>query len=252
MMHVALCACALCAAYTTIRNHDYQAHLIQRSKSLTNSFAVQRCTLQWDEVTMNHLAWCVIILNCLRTTASVREREVLSTSKLKKDSEGKSKTGASVGGAVITAVDEYDMPVGNIDYCCTDTTGSNSSLNLPRDKGGHGGKGGAYAHLWAWFKSKGHVLFFMIWCLSHLGNNEFAHVMKSYGACPPGQSRLRKKAKLGVVAPVVDRAEHAEEADVEEWSDDDEEEEMPELVAAAEKPAKNSSGKQPGARKQAK
>ena len=100
---------------------------------------------------MNHLAWCVIILNCLRTNTSVREREVLSTSKLKKDSECKSKTGANVGGAAITAVDEYDMPVGNIDYCCTDTTGSNSSLNLPRDKGGQGGKGGAYAHLWAWF-----------------------------------------------------------------------------------------------------
>ena len=63
--------------FTTVRNHDYQAHFIQRSKSLTNSFAVQRCTIQWDEVTMNHLAWCVIILNCTRT-ASVREREVLS------------------------------------------------------------------------------------------------------------------------------------------------------------------------------
>jgi hypothetical protein len=33
---------------------------------------------------MNHLAWCVIILNCTRT-ASVREPEVLSTSKLKDD-----------------------------------------------------------------------------------------------------------------------------------------------------------------------
>jgi hypothetical protein len=36
--------------FTTVRNHDYQAHFIQRSKSLTNSFAVQRCTIQWDEV----------------------------------------------------------------------------------------------------------------------------------------------------------------------------------------------------------
>ena len=62
--------------YTTIRLHDYQAHHIQRSKSLTNSFAVQRCTLQWDEVTMNSLAWCVIILNCMRTP-SIREREVI-------------------------------------------------------------------------------------------------------------------------------------------------------------------------------
>jgi hypothetical protein len=31
--------------FTTVRNHDYQAHFIQRSKSLTNSFAVQRCTI---------------------------------------------------------------------------------------------------------------------------------------------------------------------------------------------------------------
>ena len=208
--------------FTTVRNHDYQAHFIQRSKSLTNSFAVQRCTIQWDEVTMNHLAWCVIILNCTRT-ASVREREVLSTSKLKKDEKGMSKQGHQVGGAVITAVDEYDVPVANIDYCCSDTTGSNSSLKLPRDKGGCGGKGGAYAHLWAWFRSKGHVLFFMIWCLSHLANNEFATVMKSYGVCPMGQSRLRKKAKLGVVAPVVDRAEKFEEDDNDGRSDDDDE-----------------------------
>ena len=134
-----------------------------------------------------------------------------------------SKQGHQVGGAVIAAVDEYDMPVANIDFCCTDTTGSNSSLNLPRDKGGSGGKGGAYAHLWAWFKSKGHVLFFMIWCLSHLANNEFAHVMKSYGVCPMGQSRLRKKAKLGVVAPVVDQAETFEEADEDGRSEDGDE-----------------------------
>eukprot|EP00900_Chrysochromulina_parva_P013997 jgi/Chrpa1/22599/Chrysochromulina_OHIO_Genome00023905-RA len=42
-----------------------------------------------------------------------------------------------LGGAVITAVDEYDVPVANIDYCC-----SNSRLKLPRDKGDCGGKGG--------------------------------------------------------------------------------------------------------------
>ena len=36
--------------YTTIRLHDYQAHHIQRTKALTNSFAQSRCTLAWDEV----------------------------------------------------------------------------------------------------------------------------------------------------------------------------------------------------------
>ena len=37
-------------SYSTIRNHDMQAHHIQRSKALLNSFAVNRCCLQWDEV----------------------------------------------------------------------------------------------------------------------------------------------------------------------------------------------------------
>jgi hypothetical protein len=46
---------------------------------------------------MNHLAWCVIILNCTRT-ASVREPEVLSTSKLKDDEKGMPKQGHQVGG----------------------------------------------------------------------------------------------------------------------------------------------------------
>ena len=35
--------------------------------------------VQWDEVTINGLAWCVIILNCMRASSStVREREVLA------------------------------------------------------------------------------------------------------------------------------------------------------------------------------
>ena len=34
----------------TIRIHDYQVNFIQRSKALTNSFAVSRNVLQWDEV----------------------------------------------------------------------------------------------------------------------------------------------------------------------------------------------------------
>jgi hypothetical protein len=213
--------------YTTIRLHDYQAHHIQRSKSLTNSFAVQRCVMQWDEVTMNHLSWCVIILNCIRA-AALREREVLSTCKLKPDANGKSKTGLNVGGACIKAVDEYDMPVQNIDFCCTDTTSSNSSLNLPRDKGGAGkGGGGSYAHLWAWFRDKGHVLFFMIWCLSHLVSNEVKEVMKSYGACPKGQVRLRKKATRGARAGPSKKATGAQQtkgstAGDEEYEDDEE------------------------------
>lgn len=36
--------------FTTVRLHDYQAHHIQRSKSLTNTFVKERCLLQWDEV----------------------------------------------------------------------------------------------------------------------------------------------------------------------------------------------------------
>ena len=37
-------------SYGSIRLHDMQAHQVQRTKSLLNSFAANRCCLQWDEV----------------------------------------------------------------------------------------------------------------------------------------------------------------------------------------------------------
>ena len=101
-------------------------------------------------------------------TAEQREREVLSASKLQPNDEGKSKAGSGVAVVVYAAVKARDVPVNNIDYCCTDTTNSNSGLRLPIAKGGLGGDGGAYAHVWAAFKAEGHVLFYMLWCLSHL------------------------------------------------------------------------------------
>eukprot|EP00966_Prymnesium_polylepis_P191303 4433386-Prymnesium_polylepis.1 len=88
-----------------------------------------------------------------------------------------------------------DLPVDQIDYCCSDRTAYNSSLNLPRAMGGGGGKGGAYAHIWANFRSKGHILFFFIWCLSHLGGNEVREVMKAAGMCDEGTKRLVKKGQ---------------------------------------------------------
>ena len=99
-----------------------QAHHIQRSKSLTNSFAVNRCVVQWDEVTLNHLAWSVIILNAPHAATDTREREVMSCTKLSKDKDGKAKTGKNVGTAVSTAIKEYDTPAKNIDFCVSDTT----------------------------------------------------------------------------------------------------------------------------------
>ena len=143
--------------YTTIRLHQYQAHHIQRSKSLLHSFSRNRCVVQWDEVTLNHLSWSVIILNAQHGSTDLREREVISCTKLRKDEDGASKTGVIVGGAVTTALEESDTPVANIDFCCSDTTSYNSSLKLPRDMGGNGGKGGAYAHMWAWMQAAGHV-----------------------------------------------------------------------------------------------
>ena len=134
--------------YTTIRLHSLQAHHIQRSKALANSFAVNRSVLQWDEVTLNHLAWSVIVLNAPRALTDQREREVISTSKLPKDAEGSAKTGKGVAAANIAALEEYDVPVSNIDFCCSDTTSYNSSLKLPRELDGTGeksDKGGAYA-----------------------------------------------------------------------------------------------------------
>lgn len=133
--------------FTTLRMHNYQAHAIQRAKALTNTFSLQRSVVQWDEATINGLSWCMIVLNAVRS-GNVREREVLAASKLKPDAKGMSKTAVNVYGAVHRAVVDFEVPVQNIDYVCTDTTASNSSLLLPKDKGGHGkGGGGAYAHL---------------------------------------------------------------------------------------------------------
>ena len=150
----------------------------------------KRAAPAW-QVTLNTLAWCCIILSCKRPDGK-REREVLSTSKLKPNDAGLAKTGANVGGACVTAIKAFDVPVDTVDYCCSDTTSSNSSLKLPRGQGGHGGEGGAYAHIWAHFRSQGHILFFMLWCLSHLGNNEVKEVMQSCGPCIR-TSLLRKK-----------------------------------------------------------
>jgi hypothetical protein len=145
-------------------------------------------------VTINHLAWVVVILCCPRSDGN-REREVLSTSKLEPDDKGASKTGSNIGGiALPEAISEFDAPVDHIDYCCSDTTGSNSSLRLPKSKGGTGGEGGAYAHLWAAFHKQGHILFFMIWCMSHLANNEVKEVMDAAGVCKR-RNLLRKKGK---------------------------------------------------------
>ena len=142
---------------------------------------------------MNHVSWSVVILNAPRGKTSEREREVLSTSKLSKNEKDESKTAKNVAGANMSALENMDVPVDHIDYCCSNTTSYNSSLNLPQDMGGSGGKGGAYAHIWSHFRSKGHILFFFNWCLSHLGGNEVQHVMKEAGACEEDTKRLVKK-----------------------------------------------------------
>ena len=84
-----------------------------------------------SQKTLNHLSWCLIILNGMRT-AEQREREVLSASKLQPNDEGKSKAGSGVAVVVYAAVKALDVPVNNIDYCCTDTTNSNSGCLLQR------------------------------------------------------------------------------------------------------------------------
>ena len=184
-----------------------------------------------SQKTLNHLSWCLIILNGMRT-AEQREREVLSASKLQPNDEGKSKAGSGVAAVVHAAVKELDVPVNNIDYCCTDTTNSNSGLRLPIAKGGLGGDGGAYAHVWAAFKAEGHVLFYMLWCLSHLVNNEVAAVMQSCGCCVRTEL-LRKKSKVPGGASSMP-SEAAAEASAE--SEDEHEDEAGESEAASAAP----------------
>ena len=173
-----------------------------------------------SQKTINHLSWCLITLNAMRT-AEQREREVLSASKLQPNDEGKSKAGSGIAAAVYASVEALDVPVNNIDYCCTDTTNSNSGLRLPIEKGGLGGDGGAYAHLFAAFRAKGHILFFMLWCLSHLVNNEVAAVMK---ACGPvvRDELIRKKSKVQGDASSVP-SETAAEAGADSEADEAEE-----------------------------
>mgnify|MGYP006077160489 FL=1 len=190
--------------------------------------ALDVCMCAHDsQKTLNHLAWTVILLNAMRTPEQ-REREVLSASKLQPNDEGKSKGGAGVAAAVVAAVKSLDVPVKNIDFCCTDTTNSNSGLRLPLAKGGLGGDGGSYAHVWSAFRTEGHILFFMIWCLSHLVNNEVAAVMKSCGPCVRTEL-LRKKSKMS------DGASNApSEAAAEDSAQGEDDDEAEETDAAAE------------------
>ena len=51
--------------WTTIRLHDYQAHEIQRTKALANTFSVKRCALQWDEVRAPRPCLCILTCNCM-------------------------------------------------------------------------------------------------------------------------------------------------------------------------------------------
>ena len=183
--------------FTTLRLHDQQVHLVYRSKALANSFSRNRCNLQSDEVTLNHLSWSVIVLNSPRGDELVqKEREVIECAKLKPDANGRSKTGAIVGGVSCAgAVRDIGVPAANLDYYTTDTTAYASSLHLPKAMGGSGGEGGAYAHLWHALRKQGNVLFFMIWCLSHISGNEVGAVMKLPGA-PRRKQLLRKKGRL--------------------------------------------------------
>jgi len=198
-----------------------------------------------SQKTLNHLAWCVIILNAMRT-AEQREREVLSATKLRPNDEGKSKAGSGVGAAVVEAVKALEVPVKNIDYCCTDTTNSNSGLRLPVAKGGLGGDGGAYAHVWAAFKAKGHILFFMLWCLSHVVNNEVAAVMRSCGPCVRTEL-LRKKNKRrgGASSAPSDAAAADDSAEGEDDEGEAEEDEEDEAPAESGAPASSSKKKAP-------
>ena len=106
-------------------------------------------------MTLNHQSWSVVVLNSSRGVCLFeREREVLTCCKLEADANGQSKKGVYVGAAIAAAVAEAEVPVTQIDYYCSDTTAYVSSLKLPLMKGGRGGEGGAYAHLWSSFRDQ--------------------------------------------------------------------------------------------------
>jgi hypothetical protein len=101
------------------------------------------CSLQWDEVQINKVAWSVIIITSQRPDGT-REREVIKMAKLKPDGEGMSKTGVNVGGTAFSSLVEFGAPLANVQLCCSDSTSYNSSLTIASTR--H--KGGAYAHMW--------------------------------------------------------------------------------------------------------
>ena len=146
---------------------DIQAHTIQRWKALENSFSKHVTAVQWDEVQINKVAWSVIIITSRRPDGS-REREVIRMAKLKPNAAGESKTGSNVAGAVYNSLVDFGLPLENVQLCCSDSTSYNSSLTIAAAH--H--KGGAYAHMWEKMRTQGHVLFFYVKCLSHVGHNE--------------------------------------------------------------------------------
>lgn len=76
----------------------------------------------------------------------------------------------------------------------SDNTAYNSSLKQASKKGG------AYAHIWEWSRSKGWLLIFFIACLSHAACNEVKQVIKAAGPATRTQF-VRSKTKRTTTAP---------------------------------------------------
>jgi hypothetical protein len=165
-------------SHETVRLHDMQFWFVQRQRAVENSFSKRRNVLQWDEVTINKVAWVVVTLSCERLPA-LREREVIATFKLRPDADGHKKTGVNVGASNVRAVNELGLPIDRIDFCVSDGTASNASLTIASER--H--KGGAFAHIWTSMRAAKHVLCFFILCLSHVINNEVKNVCEAAGAC---------------------------------------------------------------------
>ena len=69
-------------SYGTIRLRDIQALKIQRTKANEHTFSRSTNVVQWDEATELKVPWCVTVLNAMRPSDGMREREVIATTKV--------------------------------------------------------------------------------------------------------------------------------------------------------------------------
>ena len=181
--------------------HDEQNHLIQRRCAVDVLGRSPKCLL-WDEGSKRKKAWVVSsIVGGRENGDGSRLREVMAAKALLPDAAdgGKKKSGKNVAKGVFTSTVEFFYPDGRptdasqsdyielttIHFMQSDFTASNSGKV----------KGSATIIRINIYRLSGHFLIFNAPCGCHVGHNETAIVLRSFGICERTPIARKKKKR---------------------------------------------------------